>query len=237
MNLGSQVKSRTPNSRSWAFVAALALSAGALFAGLTWFMSVQQARALRAAAVNDQLTPQGVPRPEAEIARAIRAARLVTIIFETNVTAQSGSPSWRGDVSATVRAPVRLLFGVDLSNFSEAAVKTDPFGSSYIVTLPRPTRIATEVLGAGESVRVSVGWLRLRSVSGEYHLGLARKGLYEAARGMTLRPADAELVESATREQVRDLVRAVAGERAVVEVRFSDAPPATAGRENPEDRP
>lgn len=200
------------------------LTALALFAGLAWFMSYHQAAALRAPAVNDRLAPDGTPRPEATIARAVRAARLVTVILETTVTAQSLSPSWRGDVTASVRAPVRLMFGADLSDFSEAAVKTDPFGSSYVVTLPRPARIATEVLGEGERADVSVGWLRLRSVAGEYHLGLARKGLYEAARAMTLKPQDAELVERATRERVTELIRAVAGERAAVEVRFIDAP-------------
>ncbi|MFM9958510.1 MAG: hypothetical protein ACKVZJ_10565 [Phycisphaerales bacterium] len=194
-----------------------------LFGGLAWFMSAQQSRALRASAVDDRLTAQGAVRPEAAIARAVRSARLVTVIFETNVTAQSLSPSWRGDVTATAKAPVRLMFGVDLSNFAEAAVKTDPFGSAFVVTLPRPTRIATEVLGEGESIGVAVGWLRLRSMSGEYHLGLARRGLYDAARTMMLRPADARLVEDATREQVTGLIHAIAGERATVEVRFAEA--------------
>ncbi len=208
----------TPAARTpWVGVGVLALM---LFGGLSLFLRAQEAGVLRAAAVDDRLTPAGTLRPEAMVSRAVRASRLVTIVLETTVTAQAVSTSWRGDAVASVRAPVRLFFGTDLSNLSEGAVRTDPFGGAIVVSIPRPSRLATEVLGEGERTEVSVGWLRLRSIAGEYQLGQARKGLYEAARAMTLRDADARLVEDATRDQVIALVKAVAGERTAVEVRF-----------------
>lgn len=208
-----------PNRAGWLGMIVLALL---IFAGLALFMRAQEQDALRASELDDRLTPAGTLRPEAMVSRAVRASRLVTIVLETTVNAQSASASWRGDAVASVRAPVRLLFGTDLSNLSETAVRTDPFGGAMVITIPRPTRIATEVLGEGERSEVSVGWLRLRSLAGEYQLGLARKGLYEAARAMRLRDADARMVEDATREQVIALVKAVAGERTAVEVRFID---------------
>jgi len=204
--------------------AAIAFAAAVVFGGLSWFMLQQEREALRASAVDDAMTPAGTLRPEALVSRAVRASRLVTIVFDTTVTAQSVSASWRGDAVATVRAPVRLMFGTDLSALDEGAVRLDPFGRAMVVSVPRPTRIATEVLGEGERSEVSVGWLRLRSIAGEYQLGLARKGLYEAARTMTLRREDAQLVEEATRDQVVALVKAVAGERTAVEVRFVELP-------------
>jgi hypothetical protein len=200
-----------------------------IFGGLALFIRSQERGAIEASAVDDRMTPGGTIRPEAMVSRAVRASRLVTVVLETTVTAQSVSSSWRGDAVAQVRAPVRLMFGTDLSNLAEGAVRVDPFGGAMVVNVPRPSRMATEVLGDGERSEVSVGWLRLRSIAGEYQLGLARKGLYEAARTMTLRDADARLVEEATREQVTALVKAIAGERTAVEVRFIDAATAGAG--------
>lgn len=195
-----------------------------LFGALSWQLRQQQREVVGAGWLGDTAA-DGAERPVAEVTRTVRAAKLITIELLTTVTARSESESWRGDVSATVKAPVRLLFGTDLSSLGDNAVRVDPFGRAIVVTIPSPRRLATEVLGQGETSEVSTGWLRLRSVAGEYHLGLARRGLYEAARRMTLHPGDAQQVEQATREQVESLVRAIAGERTAVEVRFAEALP------------
>ncbi|MBN8645296.1 MAG: hypothetical protein J0L61_08685 [Planctomycetes bacterium] len=200
------------------WMAGLALAVFVGTAGLLWS---QQRAVLRAALVDDRLAASGAPRPEINVHRAVTMASLITVALDTSVTAQSADSSWRGDVSASVSAPVRVYFGTDLSNLEESAVRVDPFGGAMVVMVPRPRRLATEVLGESERSEVNVGWARLRSVAGEYRLGLARKGLYQAAREMTLTPADAELVQRATRDRVEALVKAVAGERTAVEVRFA----------------
>lgn len=192
-----------------------------VFCGTAAVMLRQEHVALRQGLIDDRLTPAGTPRPELAVHRAVKMASLITVGLDTNVTAQSTDSSWRGDVTATVSAPVRVFFGTDLSNLEESAVRVDPFGGAMVVTVPRPRRLATEVLGESERSEVSVGWARLRSVAGEYRLGLARKGLYQSAREMMLAPADAELVERATRERVASLVKAIAGDRTAVEVRFA----------------
>lgn len=196
--------------------------AAVLFVVLAGFLLVQQRAAIRSVLVEDPLPGAGATvRPEAVVARAISAARLITVELQTTVTAQSASSSWRGDVTAVVRAPVRMFFGTDLSGLGDNAVRADPLSGAIVVTVPSPRRLATEVLGAGEEMEVQTGWLRLRSVAGEYHLGRARTGLYDAARRMTIKAEDAAIIEGATREQVVKLVRAIAGERTLVEVRFA----------------
>lgn len=200
------------------------LIGAALFAILAGLLRWQE-NSIRQASLSDAPLAGAGVRVEAGVLKAVRAAKLVTIELQTTVTAQSSSESWRGDVAATVRAPVRILFGTDLSNLADNALSADPFGRSLVVTVPPPTRLATEVLGEGEKVEVTTGWLRLRSMAGEYHLGVARRGLYEAARNMTVKPDDARQIEDATRQQVAQLVRAVAGERVSVEVRFAEARP------------
>ena len=156
------------------------------------------------------------------MSRAVKAMQLVSVVMETTVTTESADASWRGDVSAKVRAPVRLLFGADLSTLGQDAIKLDPFGKAMVIVVPRPRRLATEVVGENETSEVQAGWLRLRSVAGEYHLGLARRGLYDAARKMTLKPEDAHMIEDATRDRIIELVKAVAGDKTDVLVMFRD---------------
>lgn len=205
-------------------IAALAL-AGTLFAGLAWWLHAQQAGAVRSALLAASL--DAPPREPADVTSALRAMKLVTVEIDTRVTVERSDRGWRGDVSAKVTVPVRLSYGTDLSKMKTEAVGFSALGAAagtYVVRVPRPTRVATEVFSEKERADVEAGWLRLRSRAGEYYLGLARRDAPEAARDLTLRPEDAERVERVTREQVETLVRTIVGKDARVRVVFDEAP-------------
>ena len=93
---------------------------------------------------------------------------------------------------------------------------------AYLVRIPPPERIATEVYSSDEDIKVQLGWMRFRSLSGEYHLGLARRDLHDRAVEVTLSPEDAAMVRRTTLEQVASLVRSVVGERVAVQVVFDE---------------
>lgn len=214
-----------PRRRAWIALGALAVFV-LVYAGVR---SAERAatddRAIRA-----QLDEHGALRPAAEVERAVRAMRLVTVQVETTATSRRAHESWRGDVSASVRAPVLLHFGTDLSRMRVDAVSLSPITGACVVRVPPPERIAAEVDGSDETTDVRVGWGRLRTRAGEYWLGQARRGLAAEARRLSLAPADAERVRAMTREQVASLVRRIVGPRVAVTVLFDDElPPGLAG--------
>jgi hypothetical protein len=120
--------------------------------------------------------------------------------------------------------PVRLFYGTDFSLARVEPVRLGPLATAYIVRLPAPGRVATELYPELEESQVQTGWLRFRIVAGEYALGLARRSLGEEARRMLLRAEDLEMVREQTRLRVSELVRAIAGDDATVTVTFDDAP-------------
>lgn len=196
------------------------LGAAAVFFGtLTWLRFVE-AEVVGATRVDERLRDDGSARPVAEVLRAVRSQKLVTVEVMTRVTVGAGDENWRGEVSARVTAPVKLMYGVDLSALGVEAVAASPLSGAYVVRVPRPSRIATEVYTEGEEVEVTLGWARLRSRAGEYYLGQARRALHDEARALLLSDRDAELVERTTREQLAEVVRRVVGPRAEVAVVF-----------------
>jgi hypothetical protein len=158
-----------------------------------------------------------------DVAQVLRASKLITVEVRTGVDASSQDASWRGDVRASVRAPVTLYYGVDLSDLSPERVWRSPLTGGYVIRVPAPRRLAVEVIGDDAVPDVRVSGLRLRDVAGEYHLGLARGRLYDAARRIELGPIERAGLERTTREQVARIVRAIAGRDVPVEVVFGPA--------------
>lgn len=152
--------------------------------------------------------------------------KLVTVEVRTRVTSTSSDSSVLGDVSATVTAPVRLLYGTDLgalgAGIESSAVMFSPLHGTYMVTVPPPTRLAAEVLGQFEQAEVKTGWMRKRATDGEYHLGLARRDLSLKAQQAAPDDDQAARIRQGTREQVETLVRKVVGTDGGVVVRFAD---------------
>ncbi len=196
--------------------------AAAVFGLTAAYLRSLECRALECRPIRDQIDRAGRLRPAAEVAQAVRAMKLLTIEIDTSATAEREHESWRGDVSASVKAPVRLLFGTDLSRLEAHAVALSPITRSYLVHVPPPERIATEVDTGQEEAEVKVGWARLRTRAGEYWLGQARRGLYEEATRLMLPPEQAIEVRRATREQVEMLVRKIVGPGAAVAIVFDD---------------
>jgi hypothetical protein len=98
------------------------------------------------------------------------------------------------------------VYGVDLAGLDPGAIRMGNILGMCEITIPRPTRIATEVDGSHpvEEV-VEVTGARFRAQAGEYYLGLARKEIYEQARKNSLPPEKIEEINTQTREQVEAL--------------------------------
>lgn len=198
-----------------------AASAAGFLAIMLWF--VQQNSLREAAALNPTVAAPELP-PPARVLATLRQMKLVTAKLNTVVATASTDQSWRGDVRAVVTAPAALLYGVDLAKLEPTSVRFGPLSGTYVVQLPPPERIATEVFPTQEQADVDVGWLRTRRGAGEYHLGLARRQLADDARALRLSPADEQQVRAITREQVTAALRRLLGPLASVRVAFEDEP-------------
>lgn len=243
------------------FLGVLAVLAAAVFTGVWWVLRGQEA-AVRAAA-GGAIVPAGAenpategPRSIAEIQQSLRALKLVTVELKTTVQSLRLDQSWRGDVRASVAAPVTLYFGCDLSGLGDPAgrfaVGSDDAGGwgdggasfirpnlltgGYTLRVPRPTRIAVEVEGDREQTDVEVGWGRFRDLGGEFQLGLARSGLHAQARRLILSIDQQRRVEDTTRQQLTTLVRALAaaGGPVPVHVEFFDTEASSGPIVNPQ---
>lgn len=211
---------RQPRDRT--FLPILVVLAGGCFFGLTWYMRSMERRAIENPAVRDQLI-HGRARPLADVAQTIAHMQLVTAEVQTSVSTTVSHENWRGMALANVQAPVRLLYGVDVSQASTRHIGYSPATSEYLVRIPPPRRISTEVCGGDEVVEVQLGWARLRSRAGEYYLGLARKSLYDRARELVLSPDDARFVRETSVAQVRKAVEKLVGEGSMVTVVVDDS--------------
>lgn len=208
----------------WTVAAVVVLTAGGLFVGLAGYLRlVQHGLAASPTVV------AAAPVEPARVQRAVRAMDLIAVRVDTKVSAISAEESWRGDVSARVESSARLYFGTDLSAARIESIDAGGWLAAYRVVIPLPRKIATELIAESPVPEVKVGWLRLRSRAGEYHLGLARRGLSEKARELTLSPEDELMVRDHTRERVAELIKAIVGERAKVVVEFADEPPRERG--------
>jgi hypothetical protein len=217
-------------------VAALATGAG----GVMW--GVQQRQIANALTdVSDaqrKFAPAAPQVTPAAVARVASSLKLITVEIDAIVRSDALGESWRGDVEASVDAPVRYYYGTDLSALVElpslaeprgVGVRRDPLSGTLIVSLPTPARLATEVFGERRRTSVEVGWGRTRSRAGEYYLGMAQASLSQRAREATLSPGDAREVERLTIQQVERVLRALFGDDAPVRVVLVGPVPSTDG--------
>lgn len=165
--------------------------------------------------------------PTAEVLRAIRALKLITCEIDTQVRVDRGDENWRGVVRASVTTPVRMRYGVDLDRLDATTIAYSPISEArtglIVLRVPYPELLATEVFSEREKIDVAAEGLRLRSVGGEYYLGLARRDVPEAARSLVLRPADEVRVRDITVNQIKELVSKIIGEDVLVVVRFAES--------------
>lgn len=162
---------------------------------------------------------------QANVVRHLRTCDLVTSRIETTVRAQNNNDNWFGSVVATVEAPARLSYGVDLSKLESSRVVFSPIGGAggvYTLRVPAPKRIATEVFTGQEKTDVALAGLRFRSLAGEEQLGIARARLHEQALRMRITGAESERIRESARAEIAGLVKRLVGEGASVRVWFED---------------
>ena len=143
-----------------------------------------------------------------------RSMKLVTVEVVSSITVKRADDSWRGDIEASVNTPVRLHYGIDLSNLRPESIAIgSPIGGVgvLVVRVPRPARLAAEIIAGEEVTSVDVGWARTRSRAGEYYLGLARRDLPEELQKLTLSPTQQAQVERESLERVHELITQIVG--------------------------
>ncbi len=169
-----------------------------------------------------QTTPQPLP-PTAAVLRVTHELKLLTVSIDSTVTTTKTDESWRGTASATVKAPVKYHFGVDLSQIDDRNLSYNPLTRIQTLTIPPPTLLAIEVDG-GHLIteRIDVSGLRFKKLSGAEQLNLAQKSLYDAARKQSLPQKDVDQIRIATRTQIESSLAPIVGMSATLRVKFSD---------------
>jgi hypothetical protein len=203
------------------------LGAFVLAVGLAGILRWQDVSALQPARSEPLATPTpslwpGMQDRSASVMAEVKAMKLVTAEVRTNVTSTSSDVSMFGDVSATVTAPVRLLYGCDLASLETTAVTFSPLHDVYLLRVRPPERIAAEIQTPFEKAEVKTGWMRSRATDGEYHLGEARRDLMLRAQELAPDAEQRIRLREDARSQIAALVRKIVGDRAGVKVTFTD---------------
>jgi len=170
-----------------------------------------------------QKLQQPPPPPTAQVLAATRALKLLTVSIESTVTTTKTDESWRGNASATVKAPVKYHFGVDLSKITDYNLSYNPLTQTQTLSIPPPTLIAIEVDGGHPiTERIDVSGMRFKKLSGAEQLNLAQKSLYDAARKQTLPQKDLAQIRLTTRNQIESSLSRFVGPSRRIRVKFLD---------------
>jgi hypothetical protein len=172
---------------------------------------------------SQQTIPQPPPPPTAVVLRVTRELKLLTVSIDSTVTTTKIDESWRGNASATVKAPVRYHFGIDLSQIDDRSLSYNALTRIQTLTIPPPALLAIEVDGGHLiSERIDVSGMRFKKLSGAEQLNLAQKSLYDAARKQSLPQMDLDQIRIATRTQIESSLAPIVGASATLRVKFSD---------------
>ncbi|MCA9041307.1 MAG: hypothetical protein KDA65_13220, partial [Planctomycetaceae bacterium] len=135
-----------------------------LFAGLANLLRSQQEDTLSQTMITSHLDEKGQLRPLAEVIEITRSLKLITVVVDSTVQAKTSVDTWRGDVSAVVEAPVRYVYGVDLSRLEPDAFRAGKILGGYDIVVPQPERVAVEVDGSNPTKEeVNVTGTRFRT--------------------------------------------------------------------------
>jgi hypothetical protein len=156
-----------------------------------------------------------------QVTNAVRSLKLVTWQFETTINAESMSDKWYGNAVASVRAPVRYQYGVNLENMRREDIFVDTAGYTFIV--PAPERISVEVNLAELNQTLQVSGARWKGQNQD-QIDQARRRLADLAQTTQLSPADVTRLRDVSRKQVEQMLRNVIGAdpSARVTVRFAE---------------
>lgn len=154
-----------------------------------------------------------------ETLEVLRAMKLVTVELRTPVRVECRDECWRGVALATVEAPARLLFGVDLATLSRANLSVGELGA-VLVTIPKPILIGVDLDMSDPAENVQVSGLRFRSGAGEYQLGQARRRIYEEAHRVAFNDDTRRMVAAESLTRVEELLRGTLGEKRPIFVQY-----------------
>ena len=190
---------------------------------VAWIVHRQRAQVAPISAIDAELDRNGRIRPVAHVLQLVRELKLITASAESTVETTVTDSRWRGTASATVEAPVKYSYGVDLSALPEESVKFNPISRSYSVVVPPPQRIAVEV-DTGRPVQevIRVSGTRFKKLAGRDQLVLALKALTDEANRQSLPAAQVAQIRETTRGQIVNLVLKILGDKHPIRVRFND---------------
>ena len=217
-----EAKPTRPRRRGVHFLACCALAL--LVAGPVGFVLYRQhAQVAPFSDIESELDRNGRIRPVAQVLQLVRELKLITASAESTVETTVTDARWRGTASATVEAPVRYSYGVDLSGLPDESVKFNPISRSYSVVVPPPQRIAVEV-DTGKPVQevIRVSGTRFKKLAGRDQLVLALKALTEEANRQSLPADQIAQIRETTRGQIVNLVLKILGDKHPIRVRFND---------------
>lgn len=162
------------------------------------------------------------PRPGVlQVTDAVRSLKLITWQFDTTISAETVSDKWYGNAIASVRAPVRYQYGVNLENVRRADIFVDSDGYTFIV--PPPERVSVEVNLAELNQTLQVSGARWKGQNQD-QIDQARKALADLAQQTQLSPDDVARLREVSRQQIETMLRNVtgAGSSARISVRFAE---------------
>jgi hypothetical protein len=190
---------------------------------VAWTLHRQRAQFAPISAIDAELDRNGRIRPVAQVLQLVRELKLITASAESTVETTVTDSRWRGTASATVEAPVKYSYGIDLSSLPNESVKFNPISRSYSVVVPSPQRMAVEV-DTGRPVQevIRVSGTRFKKLAGRDQLVLALKALTEEANRQSLPADQIAQIRETTRGQIVNLVLKIIGDKYPIRVRFND---------------
>jgi hypothetical protein len=156
-----------------------------------------------------------------QVTDAVRSLKLITWQFDTTISAESVSDKWYGNAIASVRAPVRYQYGVNLEHLRREDIFLDAGGYTFIV--PPPERVSVEVNLAALNQTLQVSGARWKSQNQD-QIDEARKRLAQVAQETQLSPEDVTRLREVSRQQIERMLQNVTGADASarVSVRFAE---------------
>ena len=186
------------HSRSWLWAsAAIALAVGV--GAVTYWM--QPREAATDPAIIPATAPTSRPATLAVIVREARDLKLITWSFETTVDAQSVSDKWYGDAVATVRAPVKYQYGIDLATLEEGSIFRDANTGQMMFIVHAPQRLSVEIDLERLEESLQTSGLRWKSRN-QSQLDDTRSRLGAIAKGLELSKRDDARMKEISREQI-----------------------------------
>lgn len=204
-----------------------------VFVGVQWLLErgLRQAPTLPPLQSRPVEVPPGQTPPIIQVTRfldCIRQLKLFTVEIRGQATATITDECWRGVASATVTAPVRYQYGVDLDELADRSIAYSAASDTWIIKLPPPRRLATEIGPAGARESLEIRGLRWRSRAGEAVLRRAREAARLEAHTAALTESMRRQVYDQTRLQVAQAVSRLAADGRKVSVQLSSEPPSGA---------